>query len=203
MNNGKTKPQKFPMATVHFVFLYITLILSMFNLFVYAADISVLTAVCAAATILALISAYVYFMREYGKEASVFYKIFLYLYLAVVLLKCIMDIGLAKQGINIPVPAALRIVFGVVMILVIALLAVKKDLGRTVSFVLTGILLLIALCMLILTIVRFNETVQALPQGKDATLSGLFQQMGDCSLACSAGLMVCAKYFDKRQRGRD
>lgn len=135
--------------------------------------------------ILALISGFIYLVHGYRKNAAAYYKGFVWILL-------IKEIMTTVAG-NI-MGTSLLMYVRVIDLVLLTILTVGKDLGKTKSFALVGFILVGKLIVFI----NYLITLQSLGLGVTVRAIDL---IGQIILTITTGLMVCGKYLDKEARG--
>ena len=131
--------------------------------------------------LLTLIFAGYYILSGYIKDAAKYLKLFGILYMssmAVQMISCLTNTAFTMD-----------IIINVLIILCIFALAFAKDLGKTKSFAICAILVILHI---VWTVVVYSEG--------DPTIVKINMFMG-IDLACLYGIMTYAKYLDKAERG--
>lgn len=131
-------------------------------------------------SIFALIFGFVYFLKGYGKQAAVFYMVFMAIFAVVSLLTVI---AASKKGLP------LSVIMEIIVFAVIVVLAVRENTGKKVSLILTTVMMAAQVVHLINTVM--NHT----------SVASVYMAIVLAILAATAGLMVLAKYRDKDARG--
>ena len=131
------------------------------------------------ADIACLVFAAFYIFGGYTKSAAKYYKMF------GVFLAVRFFISVLSGSVNSkPTLSIMVATFSLVLILVLLL---SENLGKTKSFVLCGLLVIIQLVLLIV--------------GKDKSVGFIISNLVRQDLACLYGIMTYAKYLDKAERG--
>ena len=133
------------------------------------------------ARLLALLFAGFYIISGYVKDSAKYYKLFgiFYMFSMIIeMIACLTNTAFTMDIISI-----------VLDIVCIFALVFVKDLGKTKSFVICGILVILQIICTILVYLEGDPTIV-----KIDTFMGI-------DLACLFGIMTYAKYLDKDERG--
>ena len=131
-------------------------------------------------SIFALIFGFVYFLKGYGKQAAVFYMVFMALFAVISLLTVI---AASRKGLP------LSVVTEIIVFAVIVVLAVRENTGKKISLLLTSVMMAAQVVHMVYTIVVHTSA------------AAVYMAIVLAILAATAGLMVLAKYRDKDARG--
>ena len=131
--------------------------------------------------LLALLFAGFYILSGYSKDAAKYYKLFGIVYLLSTVL------GLISCISN--TPTVLSVICYVLTIIGILALAFAKDLGKTKSFIICAVLVVLQIAL----------TVSVYLQADPAIVK--INMFISIDLACLFGIMTYAKYLDKAERG--
>lgn len=134
------------------------------------------SAICA---LLAIFSAGYYILQGYTKNAAGYYRLFVGLFALALLVDCVFSVVFTEDFEAMLLPG--------LAFVVVLLSFIGVDLGRTLSLILCGALVLISVGLLL----------TVLGQGSAAVELGAVR----IALACLFGVMTYAKYLDKRARG--
>jgi len=147
--------------------------------------------VTALLTVLALLAALIYVLKGAKKKAASYFKAFMICY-ALAEFSSI----LSASGLAVNQPAAVAVNAAIFMLLI--LLAIGTDLGRTKSFLICGAVIVLALGLLIGAVVLFPGVLRG-----GTALGTVFALRAGANLvlALLTGIMVAAKYADKARRG--
>lgn len=187
MDNKKYLPFKI----VHLVFMLIAIVLVVFSIVNIANDpvalVNNIPYYQCGSTLLALASGFIYIISGYKKNASAYFKGYVW-------------ILLIAEGIG----ACVAIKYGnsyiikfakMACVILFTMLATGKDMGKKRSFSIAGTLLVIEVALLIHYLIKY------LP-GIDATLLPyIFDPIEHVVLTITTIFMVCGKYIDKETRG--
>lgn len=130
--------------------------------------------------LLLLVFSLAYRLGGYKKDAALYFMGYIHLYALTTLVAAL---GLRSIA-DVHLPLCETLSFGI-----LCAMAIAKDLGRRKSFILCGVLILCKLMVVVVTLVN-----------KAAVTGGI---VSDILLAVMLGIMVYAKYEDKKSRGRD
>ena len=136
--------------------------------------------------IIALISGIIYLAFGYKKNAAVYYKVFM------VILVFVQSIICYRQMVGKVSPRAA--ITSIISLLMIAILATGKDLGKVKSYSIVSILLICRLLIVVFDINAFG----AMP---DTGFTIISFAISDVLLAGTTAFMVLGKYLDKEARG--
>ena len=131
--------------------------------------------------LVALLFAGFYILSGYRKDAAKYYKLFGFLYMLT------MVSGIISGIFN--TTSALNVICDVLIVIGILALAFAKDLGRTKSFVICAVLVVLQIVLVLLVYFAGDPAVV-----KIISFIGI-------DLACLYGIMTFAKYLDKAERG--
>ena len=130
--------------------------------------------------LLALLFAGFYIISGYSKNASAYYKIFGIIYALGKVIGIISSIN--------HMPTVPEIICDILIIIGILVLTFVKNLGKTASFIICAVLVLLQITLLIIAYVLGNPLIVKI-------------NMYICiDLACLFGIMTYAKYLDKVER---
>lgn len=180
-----------PLKIVHLIFIVLGLGFFVYTLFGLQNDFSntkdaVFVGIHNVATICALISGFLYLVHGYKKNAAAYFKGYVWILL-------INEIFTVIWNNEIAGSYYLKFIWTISLVL-LTILTVGKDLGKTKSFTVAGLFLVGKLIFLI----YFLSKMQALGS------SGIYLVLGAAGqivLAITTALMVCGKYLDKAERG--
>lgn len=180
-----------PLKIVHLIFLALGICFYVYSFFqienVYDNATDKIIAVFQAGTaILALISGFIYLVKGYKKNAAAYFKGYVWIIL-------IADMFAVIVGITEATSYFCKIVWAVALIL-LAVLAAGKDLGKIKSFAVAGLILLCKVILLITVIT--NHSILGV-----AFVPVLLDMIAQIVRTITTGLMVCGKYLDKAARG--
>lgn len=183
MENKKNLPLK----VVHLFFMVLGLCFCVHDLLgiknVYTdTKFAVFAAFHTSAAIFALISGILYLTHGYKKNAAAYYKVYIMFLL-------VFDIFSTISG-NLDDSYFMKFVW-VINLVLLTILAVGKDLGKTKSFTLVGLILVGKIIVFIGMLKTFGSFDVNLVLGMVAQIV----------LIITTGLMVCGKYLDKESRG--
>ena len=179
-----------PLKVIHLAFMVLGLCFYVYSLleikgafsganFIIFAVINTITAACA------LISGILYLTHGYKKNAAVYYK-------GYVLILLINEIFTAVLG-NVNESYLFKFVC-IINLVLMTILTVGKDLGKTNSFTLVG-LILIGKTILLINLISVSQAVGSMD------VNMLLGMVGQIILTITTALMVCGKYLDKESRG--
>ena len=186
MENKKNLPLK----VVHLAFMvlglcfYVYTLINVKNATSTTSFLIIGIAQCSAA-IFALISGFLYLTHGYKKDAVAYYKGYVWILL-------IKEIITTVAG-NISSSYLIKFVW-IIDLVLLTILTVGKDLGKTKSFTLVGLILVGKFILLI------NQFLSLKTSGLLGTAIVL-DLIGQIILTITTGLMVCGKYLDKESRG--
>lgn len=158
------------------------LVLIVVSFFIKGEDIpgfNALFTIIAVAGAIALIAGIVYMLCRYQKKGAIAYKVFMY---ACVVMNAIMVLGVSTIGTQ----DLLLSICNVLVLILSSMLASAKDYGKIRSFIVAGLLLIVALVIFVksISLGLLNLFIIAL-----------------LILVLETGIMVIGKYQDKAARG--
>ena len=180
-----------PLKIGHRFLIIVGIVLYVITLFSYSQGASVLNIISTVLNILPLVAGFVYLVMGYKKKAHMWYKIFMWLFMIAEIIECT---SVFSMGITIP---TFSVFIKILTLAVVMLLGGAKDYGKVKSNI-------ISITLVALNIYSLIEAITALPRFAQAGLSAdamIYDAIGQLILASTAALMVCAKYFDKDERG--
>ncbi len=180
-----------PLKIVHLIFMALGLCFYVYSFFqienVYDNATNKIISVFQAGTaILALISGFIYLVKGYKKNAAAYFKGYVWIIL-------IADMFAVIVGITEAASYFCKIVWAAALIL-LAVLAAGKDLGKTKSFAVAGLILLCKVVLLI-PIIMDRSILGA------AFVPVILDMIAQIVRTITTGFMVCGKYLDKAERG--
>ena len=185
MDNKKYLPFKI----AHLVFMAIAIGLVVFSIVNIANDPlgDIISYLQCGSALLALISGFIYIISGYKKNAVAYYKGYVWILLIAEGIAACVAISYGNSYIIKFAKMACVILF--------AMLATGKDMGKKRSYNIAGILLIIEVALLVHYLIKY------LP-GIDATLLPyIFEPIEHVVLTITTIFMVCGKYIDKESRG--
>ena len=178
-----------PLKVIHLAFMVLGLCFYVYSLSgikdVFAEKFIIIAVFQTTTAIFALISGILYLTHGYKKNAVSYYKGYVWIIL-------VNEIFSTISG-TFDESYFLKFVW-IIDLVLLTILTVGKDLGKTKSFTLVGFILLGKTILLI----DFVGKIQILGSiGVNAMLG----MVGQLVLTITTGLMVCGKYLDKESRG--
>lgn len=137
--------------------------------------------------IVALVLALVYLAMSYRKNASSYYKAFMWLLV-------ISEVIESTSQLSSITPNVADIFKINVNLVLFTLIAGAKDYGKNNSY-------LLALCLVIFNVYTVFDVVSVAPNSNVTFNLQLLDRIGQLLLAVTASFMVCGKYIDKESRG--
>lgn len=179
------------LKALHFVLMAVTFVLTIISLIKNSTDSSIfgtssLTMICTIANLLALACGFIYLFKDYKKEASTFYKLFL-------VLLAIEGVLRSSYFASLGVGPKYTIPYNTGLVITV-ILAVSKDLGKKNTNI-------IAVCLIICRLYTFIHTVSRVGVLGTAKFAAIVQEVSILLLAGSTYLMAVGKYLDKDSRG--
>ena len=135
--------------------------------------------------ILTLVSGFLYLTHGYRKNAAAYYKGFVWILLIKEIISTVAG-NTSSVYLN-------KFIWTICLVL-LTILTVGKDLGKTKSFTLVGLILAGKIILLI----NYISIMDALGA---AGISVVMDMVGQIILTITTALMVCGKYLDKESRG--
>lgn len=137
-------------------------------------------------SLVALASAFGYLLFNSNKDASIYYKAYMYTMLLLLILHTADNISNNDSSFI----SALLMVLQLVLFMA---LTVGKDLGKRVSFILAGLLIA---CAIVLTVITFTSKVPS-----NLLLINISTYGTLIILSITTAVLVSEKYIDKQSRG--
>ena len=180
-----------PLKIVHLLLIAAGITLYIITLISFTKGASVLNIISTVLNIFALAAGFFYMVAGYKKEAHLYYKIFMWLFMIAEIIECT---SVFSWGIEISTFGIFRKVFALAVVI---LLGGAKDYGKVKSNIISITLVVLNLYTVIAAIFTMNGFAEtSLPAE-----AVIFDALGQLILASSAALMVCGKYLDKTERG--
>ena len=143
------------------------------------ADMNATRIISHVAAIACLAFAGFYILSGYAKNAAKYYKVY------GALLAVIFIVSILSGSVNSGIP--LGIMTMILSLVVVLVLLLSENLGKTKSFALCGLLVIFNVVLLI--------------GGQDMSVTSIITKLVKIDLACLYGIMTYAKYLDKAERG--
>ena len=183
-----------PLKIVHLIFMTLGLgyyLYSLYSLVVIKDVFSdtkdvIFIVIFTAATVCALISGFLYLSHGYKKNAAAYFKGYVW----ILLINEIFTVIWVSKTTD---SYLLKLIWTISLVL-LTILTVGKDLGKTKSFAITGLFL----AGKVFVFIYFLSRMQVLGSGGIDIVLGY---AGQIIMAITTGLMVCGKYLDKAARG--
>ena len=137
--------------------------------------------------IVALVASIFYLLSGYKKNSASYYKITIGL---LMLAQALYIVNMFYSNMMIA-----EILLHVISLILIVVLASVKDFGKKNSNI---VVILLALCRIVLLIISYNH----LSSLGNLSITNLCTEISNLLFVGTIGLMVDAKYEDKRERGR-
>lgn len=135
----------------------------------------------------ALLAAGVYFLKGYHKEASGYFKAFMW----IMVIQQVFEKAYIFSLVTLPF---LYCFLNVLEVALFILLAGAKDYGKKLS-------LLISICLLVVAIILLLTGLSVRGAADSDGLFMMLDAIGQLIIAINVSFMVCGKYFDKAERG--
>ena len=180
-----------PLKIVHSIFIIVGIVLYAITLISFNQGASALNIVSTILNIAALLSAAIYLVLGYKKNAQLSYKIAIWLIVIAEIIECT---SAFSMGVAMSSFAVFR---KVIALVVVVLLAGAKDYGVVKTNILSLTLLALNIYLVISVITKMSGYAA---RGLTAE-AVLFDAIGRLVLASTIALMVCGKYLDKDSRG--
>lgn len=176
-----------PLKIGHIILIVAGIVLYAATLLLFGQGTTALMKTSTVLNIVALAAGFVYLSMGYKKNASVYYKTFMWL---LVLSEIIENTAIFSMGTS----SALNALECILALVLFVLLAGAKDYGKTKSNI-------IAITLVGINIYAVISLISMLDQFGAMGTAVMFDQIGQLVLASTTALMVCGKYIDKTERG--
>ena len=182
-----------PLKMIHLAIMIIGIVLYVFSIFQIKNDVfsdattKTIIYIQSIAALCALISGFLYMANGYKKNAVAYYKGYSWILLAAE--------GLAATRAISFAPSYIAKLAWILAIILFTILATGKDLGKTKSFSIAGLLLVIECGLFIYSTVSVISFVSV------ETIAYIIDPIEHIILTITTAFMVCGKYLDKESRG--
>ena len=180
-----------PLKIVQLLLIVAGVVLYVITLIAFTQGASAINIISTVLNILALAAGFVYLIMGYKKEAHLYYKIFMWLFMVAEIIECtaIFSIGSSLSTFSVFIK--------VFALAIVILLGGAKDYGKVKSNIVSIALVVINIYTVIMVIIAMPNLTETIVPAE----AMLFDAIGQLLLASTAALMVCFKYLDKDARG--
>ena len=178
-----------PLKIIHLIVIIAGIALYGFSLINYSSYINGSVTLRLIVDIVAFAFGLVYLIMSYKKNASIYYKAFMWLLV-------ISQVVESASILSSYTPSMIDIFKNNVNLVLFTLIAGARDYGKNNSY-------LLALCLVVFNVYAVFDVASMISLADSNAMATLamFDRIGQLLLAISASFMVCGKYLDKTSRG--
>lgn len=177
------------LKVIHFIVIVVSIALYAYLLIKYGPITSSSIVFRIAIDLLALLLALIYLIMSYKKDASGYYKVFMWL---LVISQVVENASILSEY----QPTMIDVFKNNFNLVLFTLIAGAKDYGKKLSY-------LLAICLVAFNAYAVFDVITMFSSMLDSEIAiiGIIDRIGQLLLAITASFMICGKYLDKDNRG--